>query len=420
MLDEIEITVLAGNGGNGGLSFRREKYVPRGGPDGGDGGRGGDVVLEADNQIRLLDRLARRKTVRAGNGQNGGPARKHGKDGESVTLRVPVGTIVYRAGSDEPAADLTVHGQRLVVARGESGGKGNGRMATSTRRTPRIAERGLPGEKAAIRLELRLLADVGLVGLPNAGKSSLLRKVSAARPKVGAYPFTTLEPSVGVVERGYETIIVADIPGLIEGAHEGAGLGTKFLRHIGRTAVLLHVVDVSAPDVWRDIETIRGELEAYGEGLGSKPWLVALNKTDLAAASERLPQLRRDLKKRGIETFAVSALTGDGTAELTGALFEAVHAQREEESKRTAGMEQAVLRPKAISPVEVRRIDGGFRVLGDQPREAALRLGNESEEAAFELERRLQRMGVVRALRRAGAAEGDRVVIGDVELEWPL
>lgn len=420
MLDELEITVIAGDGGNGGLSFRREKYVPRGGPDGGDGGRGGDVVLEADNQIRLLDRLARRKTVRAGNGQNGGPARKHGKDGEGVTLRVPVGTIVYRAGSDEAAADLTVHGQRIVVAKGEGGGKGNARMATSTRRTPRIVERGLPGERAAIRLELRLLADVGLAGLPNAGKSSLLRKVSAARPKVGAYPFTTLEPSIGVVESGYETIIVADIPGLIEGAHEGAGLGTKFLRHIGRTAVLLHVVDASAPDVWHDIETIRGELEAYGEGLGAKPWLVALNKTDLPEVSERLPQLRRDLKKRGIETFAVSALTGDGTPELVSALFEAVHKQREEEAKRSKGAEETVLRPKPLAPVAVRRVEGGFRVLGDQPREAAIRLGNASEEAAFELERRLQRMGVVRALRRAGAAEGDRVVIGDVELVWPL
>lgn len=420
MLDELEITVIAGDGGNGGLSFRREKYVPRGGPDGGDGGRGGDVVLEADNQVRLLDRLARRKTVRAGNGQNGGPARKHGKDGESVALHVPVGTIVYRASSAEAVADLTVHGQRIVVAKGESGGKGNARMATSTRRTPRIVERGLPGEREVIRLELRLLADVGLAGLPNAGKSSLLRTVSAARPKVGAYPFTTLEPSIGVVEQGYETIIVADIPGLIEGAHEGAGLGTKFLRHIGRTAVLLHVVDASAPDVWHDIETIRGELEAYGEGLGVKPWLVALNKTDLPEVRERLPQLRRDLKKRGIETFAVSALTGDGTPELVSALFQAVQKQREEEATRSQGAEQTVLRPRPLAPVAVRRVEGGFRVLGDQPREAAIRLGNASEEATFELERRLQRMGVVRALRRAGAADGDRVVIGEVELEWPL
>ena len=420
MLDELQITVIAGAGGNGGLSFRREKYVPRGGPDGGDGGRGGDVILEADNQVRLLDRLARRKTVRAANGQNGGPARKHGKDGESVTLHVPVGTIVYRIDAVEAAADLTVHGQRIVVVRGASGGRGNGRMATSTRRTPRIAERGLPGERETIRLELRLLADVGFVGLPNAGKSSLLRTISAARPKVGAYPFTTLEPSIGVVERGYETIIAADIPGLIEGAHEGAGLGTRFLRHIGRTAVLLHVVDASAPDVRQDIDAVRGELEAYGAGLTAKPWLVALNKTDLPEVGERLPKLRGELKKAGMETFAVSALTGDGTPELVAALFEAVHKQREEEAKRSQGAEETVLRPKPLAPVAVRRIEGGFRVLGDQPREAAIRLGNASEEAAFELERRLQRMGVVRALRRAGAADGDRVVIGEVELEWPL
>jgi GTP-binding protein len=421
MLDELQITVIAGNGGNGGLSFRREKYVAKGGPDGGDGGRGGDVVLVADTQVRVLDRLQRRKTVKAGNGQNGGPAKKHGKDGEGVRLKVPVGTMIYRRdGGEVLVADLARAGQRAVVARGGAGGKGNGRMATSTRRTPRIFERGLPGEQADLRLELRLLADVGLAGLPNAGKSSLLQAVSAARPKIGAYPFTTLEPSIGVVEQHYETIVVADIPGLIEGAHEGAGLGTKFLRHIGRTAVLLHVVDGAAPDARADIETVRGELAAFGEGLAEKPWLIALNKIDLPETAARLDELRSELKGYGVEVLEVSALGGEGVDKLIDALFAAVRREREAEAARAPEEEEVVVRPRAVQPVQAAREDGALRLLGDRALEAALRLGGDTEEALAELANRLRRMGAESALRRAGVEPGDRVLVGDVELEWPL
>ena len=420
MLDELEITVIAGNGGNGGLSFRREKYVPRGGPDGGDGGRGGDVVLVADTQVRVLDRLQRRKTVKAANGENGGPAKKHGKDGEGVKLKVPVGTVVYRNNrTEELVADLARPGQRAVIVKGGSGGKGNGRMATSTRRAPRIFERGLPGEQARIRLELRLLADVGLVGLPNAGKSSLLRAVSAARPKIGAYPFTTLEPSIGVVEQHYQTIVVADIPGLIEGAHEGAGLGTKFLRHIGRTAVLLHVVDASAASARADIEAVRGELAAYGEGLAEKPWLIALNKIDLPEANDRLDELRGELRGFAVDILTVSALSGEGVDNAIDALFEVVRREREAEAARTPG-EEVVVRPRAVAPIAAQRVDGALRLLGDRALEAALRLGGDTEEARAELGNRLRRMGAESALRRAGAEPGDRVLVGDVELEWPL
>ena len=420
MLDEIEIEAVAGNGGNGGVSLRREKYVPRGGPDGGDGGRGGDVVLAADVQVRVLDRLQRRKVVRAGNGQNGGPAKKHGKDGQPVVLKVPVGTVVFRSVGGEPVVDLSHAGQQVVVARGGSGGKGNGRLATSTRRTPRFAERGLPGEQAKLRLELRLLADVGLVGLPNAGKSSLLRAMSAAQPKVGAYPFTTLEPNIGVVERHYDTLVAADIPGLIEGAHEGAGLGTRFLRHIGRTAVLLHMVDASGADVIRDIEAVRGELEAYGEGLAAKPWLIALNKIDLPEVRDRIDGLRHSVKGLGIPVYAISAMSGEDVPELVDALFEAVRREREAEAARAPVVEEAILRPRPTADIDVRRVEGGFRLLGDRPREAALRLAGGGEEATAELARRLDRMGAVAALRRAGAETGDLVLVGEVELEWPL
>jgi GTP-binding protein len=286
MIDRIAIAIRGGDGGNGIVSFRREKYVPRGGPDGGDGGKGGDVVFEASHSVRNLKELGRRRIYKADRGRHGQGANKHGRNAEDLVLKVPVGTQLTRIdvdGSEKPAGDLTEAGMRIVVAGGGSGGWGNARFATSTHQAPRIAQRGQMGQELRLRLDLKLLADVGIVGLPNAGKSTLLTQISAARPKIGAYPFTTLEPNLGVADVGWDRFVVADIPGLIEGAHEGAGLGLDFLRHIERTRVTIHLLDGSSDDPWRDLETVNAELREYGEGLAERPQIVVMNKTDIAA-----------------------------------------------------------------------------------------------------------------------------------------
>jgi GTP-binding protein len=418
MLDEITVSVAAGTGGNGIVSFRREKYVPKGGPDGGNGGRGASVIVEASASVRVLDALKRRPRIKAPDGGSGGSANKHGADGEDVVITVPVGTVIWQqaSGGERQVADLSEPGRRYVAVRGGEGGRGNGVMATSIRRAPRIAERGLPGEERRLRLELRLLAEAGLVGLPNAGKSSLLRAVSEATPKVGAYPFTTLEPFLGVAEVGYETLVVADIPGLIEGAHKGAGLGTAFLQHIQRTEALIHVVDVTDVDPIASIDVVRGELEAYGHDLEQKPWVVALNKIDIAGAAEQARVAGAELRKRGVAGVATSAVTGEGVRDLMTAALALVKQARE-------------TKPRIVEPerIEVRRdgfevqaTKGGFTVRGDRPEKAAAKLGDSSDEAVGELVRRLKRMGVAGALKRAGAKDGDRVRVGEVELEWPL
>ena len=420
MIDQITITLVAGNGGDGRVNFRRERYVPRGGPDGGDGGKGGDVVIVADPAVRSLDALRRARMVRAEGGEVGGSARRHGRTGRDTTVNVPVGTLVWDAGAEAGlVGDLVEAGQRCVIARGGLGGRGNARMATAMRQAPRIAERGLAGDRRRVRLELRLVAEAGLVGLPNAGKTSLLRAVSAAKAKVGAYAFTTLEPNIGVAEVGYESIVVADVPGLIEGAHAGAGLGTAFLQHARRTSVLVVVADASVDTLVSDVGTIRDELVAYGEGLGEKPWIVALNKVDVPGAGARAEAAARALRRRGIEAYAISALTGEGVAVLMEVLLRLVQNARRE-GPREGAVELAVLRPGAAPVVEVRRTARGLEVTGERALRAAAQLGGESEEARLELGRRLRRMGAVAALRRAGAKEGDRVKVGDIVLEWPL
>ena len=417
MLDELVLSFSAGDGGDGAVGFRRERYVPRGGPDGGDGGKGGDIVIEATRSVLVLDRLQRQRHVRGEAGRNGGPSKRHGRNGVDIVLQVPVGTIIW---SDDGVqlADLWKDGARATVVCGGSGGKGNARLATSTRRTPRIAERGLPGETRKVRLELRLLAEAGLVGLPNAGKSSFLRAVSQAKPRVGAYPFTTLEPYLGIAEIGYETVVIADIPGLIEGAHEGAGLGYTFLQHIQRTRVIVHVVDSAEPEPLKDIETVRRELMAFGQGVDKKDWLVALNKIDLPAAAEKSRRLVAALKERGVDAYPISALTGAGMDELLQVLFERVKAVRAEEERTPA--EPQILQPIATRTIDVVKIRAGFRVRGKQPEETILRFGVDSEEARAAIARRLRRQGVERALRRAGVKDGDRVRIGKEELRWPL
>src|SRR5438552_7975625 len=322
-IDEATIRIKAGDGGNGCLAFRREKFVPRGGPSGGDGGKGGDVIMESSERHNTLVHFRFNPEYKAQRGRHGEGSNKTGREGEDVLLKVPVGTIVYDADSAEKVHDFSYPDERVVIARGGRGGRGNARFATSTHQAPREHEQGRPGEERTLRLELKLLADVGLVGYPNAGKSTLISRISAARPKIADYPFTTLEPNLGVVAvgdvRDEISFVVADIPGLIEGAHEGAGLGTQFLRHIERTRLLVHLVDVSdasgRPDPVRDVEVINKELESFGAGLEEKPMIMAASKIDVAN-KENLAKLKRYCKKHGLELFSISAVTGTGIGEL--------------------------------------------------------------------------------------------------------
>ena len=327
-IDDVTISVKAGDGGNGCLAFRREKYVPRGGPSGGDGGRGGDVALVASQHYNTLLHLRFNPEHRAERGRHGEGSNKKGRDGGSVQVPVPVGTIVYDAETGDLLHDFTSPGDAFTAAHGGRGGRGNARFATSTHQAPTEHEPGHPGQQLRLRLELKLLADVGLVGFPNAGKSTLISRISAARPKIADYPFTTLEPNLGVVSlEDQRTFVVADIPGLIEGAHLGHGLGTQFLRHIERTRVLAHLVDVSdasGRDPVHDFEVVMEELRSFSEDLAAKPMIVVATKLDAAQSPERLASLRRLARKRSLPFFKISSVTGEGIPALKRALAEAV------------------------------------------------------------------------------------------------
>jgi GTP-binding protein len=353
-VDEVEIHVVAGHGGRGALSFRREKFIPRGGPDGGDGGPGGSVYLVAQTNLNTLLNFRFQKIFEAGRGGHGEGSNRRGRNGASIELGVPVGTVVYEKTDDEflQVADLTEAGQRVQIARGGLGGHGNATYATSTNRAPRKFQPGLPGEEKDLRLHLKLLADVGLVGYPNAGKSTMISAVSAARPKVADYPFTTLVPNLGVVGlSGDRSFVVADVPGLIEGAHAGHGLGTRFLSHLERTKVLVHIVDVSSSsgrDPVDDYEIITRELalfpgrDASGERLADKAVLVAANKIDALDDPDRLERLRAHLQERGVPLYPVSAATGEGLPVLLEAVWREVAARREREAAGAAERMDAV------------------------------------------------------------------------------
>jgi len=326
-VDQIRLTARAGDGGNGCVSFRREKFVPKGGPDGGDGGRGGSVVLEADTSYTTLVHLHQRRIVRAERGHHGQGATKTGASGDDVVLPVPAGTVVRDADTGEQLGDLVEPGQRLVVARGGRGGRGNTRFKSATNRAPRRADPGEPGEQRELELELKLLADLGLVGLPNAGKSTLLSRVSAARPKIADYPFTTIEPNLGVVcapDDDLRTLVLADIPGLIEGAHGGAGLGIQFLRHIERCRALVHLVDLGDPTSVADrVEVIRSELRAFSPHLTERPWVLVGTKLDAVDDRDAARAgLRGVADREGVRWYVVSAVTGEGLTELVGGMFE--------------------------------------------------------------------------------------------------
>ncbi|MBW2316064.1 MAG: GTPase ObgE [Deltaproteobacteria bacterium] len=340
-VDEATLAVRAGDGGNGSVSFRREKFVPFGGPDGGDGGRGGSVVLVADRNLATLVEQRIEPKVRAEAGQHGERRNRTGRDGEDLIVRLPIGTLVFDAEADEdaePLTDLARDGERFIVARGGRGGRGNSQFTTPTRQTPDFSEPGRYGKGCSLRLSLKLLADVGLAGLPNAGKSTLLSRVSAARPRVAAYPFTTLVPQLGVVEKDDHRFVVADIPGLVEGASEGTGLGDRFLRHVERTRLLVHVLDVGTcalegRDPMVDYETIRTELAAYAADLAERPEIVALNKVDLMAERGDLDALETALREKGRTVLRISGVTGEGVERLIDAMAEAVGNARAEEAR---------------------------------------------------------------------------------------
>ena len=334
-IDEAKIRVKAGDGGNGCMAFRREKYVPRGGPSGGDGGHGGDIWMESSERHNTLVHFRFNPEYKAERGRHGEGSKKTGRDGEGIVLKVPVGTIVYDEDTGERVHDFSRPDERVVIARGGRGGRGNAQFATSTHQAPREHEEGRPGEERNFRLELKLLADVGLVGYPNVGKSTLISVISAARPKVADYPFTTLEPNLGVVLAGdkgkEESFVVADIPGLIEGAHNGSGLGTQFLRHIERTRLLVHMVDVSdssgRADVVKDVEVIRGELASFGAGLEDKPTLMVASKIDVANP-EKLKKLKQWATRKKLKLYPISAVTGEGIEKLKYAMADEVDKAR--------------------------------------------------------------------------------------------
>ena len=390
--DRARITVLAGRGGDGGLSFRREKHVPKGGPDGGDGGRGGDVVLVANPALRDLSAFRTRALIKAGRGESGRGTRKHGADGATVELEVPVGTQAFGPDGDL-ISDLAAPAARVVLARGGQGGRGNARFATPTRQTPRFAEVGDPPEELEVDLRLKLLADAALAGLPNAGKSSLLRRLSNAKPKVADYPFTTLAPVLGTVESpDGAQLTVADVPGLIEGASEGVGLGHEFLAHLERARLLLHVIDASAEDVEARFRTIDRELALYGAGLEERPQAIVLNKVDLLPSP---PELRL-ADPRIVGTFAVSAVTGEGIEHLKRSLFDLVPPAAEPDEPELPEFRLYRPQPPARRGYRIYRTDRGFRVAGEAPQ------GDELEAA----------------LKAAGVRKGQEVEIGEEAFEW--
>jgi GTP-binding protein len=415
-IDEVTIEVSSGKGGDGAVHFRREKYVPFGGPDGGDGGRGGDVVLLVKPTLNTLSHFRHQTKFHAQDGAPGAKQNMTGGAGQDLVLEVPPGTLAYDAKSGETLGDLTRVGQTLRVAIGGRGGKGNARYATATNQAPRIGERGEPAQTRSLRLELKLIADVGIVGAPNAGKSTLLAAVTNARPKIGAYPFTTLEPNLGVVELDDDTVLVlADIPGLIEGAHRGLGLGHSFLRHIQRTRVLIHLLDGLAEDPLLDFAQINSELALFDPNLAHKPQIVALNKMDLPDVQSRWPALETELQKRGYEAIAISAVAGSNVRRL---LYRA--AQLLDETPAEQPVESMpVYRPEADPrQFHIERRSDGWHVHGEAIERAASMTYWEHIQSVHRFQRILQALGIEDALRKAGVHNGDNVFIGDYELEW--
>jgi len=419
MFDRVEILVKAGNGGDGAVTFRREKFVPFGGPDGGDGGAGGDVIVMADAHVASLRQFTQKGIYRADHGEDGHGKKKRGRDGKSLLLRVPVGTIAWdkrTVAGGSPIADLERAGQQAIVARGGRGGRGNAHFASSTNQAPRIAEKGEVGEEKAIILELRLIADVGIIGYPNVGKSSLLASASAAKPKIASYPFTTLEPILGVVEVGEKSFVLAEIPGLIGGAHLGRGLGSDFLRHALRTKVLIHLVDGGSASPLEDMARVNAELSLFDSALAQKPQLVVVNKIDLPEVQARLAELKSAFSNAGT-LFFISAATGAGVSELMAKAMELLETVTQRE--RAERLPKAVFRPKPRGvSVSVRKEGETFVVTSPELERIVARVDMSDPTVRWQMRGQLARMGIAKALEKAGIRPGDKVRCGEYEWEW--
>ncbi|MBV6452712.1 MAG: GTPase Obg [Anaerolineales bacterium] len=442
--DQVEIHVRSGKGGDGMVHFHREKFIPRGGPDGGDGGKGGDVVFEVRHTLNTLSAFRQNQKFRAEDGIKGGPSQMSGRAGKDLVIHVPPGTVIFditdNSGGDSPLfegtensggetpssgggtppllGDLTQSGQRLVVCKGGRGGRGNQHFATSRNQAPRTAEKGAPHEERRLRLELKLIADIGLIGVPNAGKSTLLSVLTNAKPKIAAYPFTTLEPNLGVAEIDVNaSVVLADIPGLIEGASHGAGLGHDFLRHVQRTRVLIHLLDGLSEDPVADYSQINSELSLFDPNLGQKPQIVALNKIDQPDVQEKLAEIQKQFKKRKVELMTISALARTNTRDL---LIKAYQKLQDAPAPESFDAPLPVYKPKEDPRAfEVKR-EGAheWRVIGVSIERAAKMTYWEHDGSLRRFQKIMETLGIEKSLREAGIEEGDTVAIGDFELEW--
>lgn len=416
LIDEADIYVKSGKGGDGSVHFHREKYVPRGGPDGGDGGKGGDVIFKVTEHLNTLAAFRHKSQYIANDGGKGGRNNMSGRSAENLVVLVPPGTLIYNAATEAVIADLIEDGQSVTICKGGRGGRGNQHFATSRNQAPRTGEKGEPGEILNLKLELKLIADVGIIGIPNAGKSSLLAAVTNAKPKIGDYPFTTLEPNLGVAELDDDTsLVLADIPGLIEGAHQGAGLGDSFLRHIQRTRVLIHLLDGLSMEPLADFTQINSEMALFDPNLSKKPQMVVLNKIDLPEVQGRWKLVSRELKKRGYQAMAVSALD---RKELTPMLWKVMELLKQAPDLPVVE-EIPVYKPgKDEKAFEIQKISEGYRVSGAAIERAAEMTYWEHDGSVRRFQKLMERLGVDQALRRAGIQEGDTVFIRDYELEW--
>ncbi|EHQ91778.1 GTPase ObgE [Desulfosporosinus youngiae] len=418
--DQAKIYVKGGDGGAGAVAFRREKYVPEGGPSGGDGGRGGNVVFMGDEGLRTLVDFRYKRHYKGDRGEHGQSKNMSGRGGADIVLRIPVGTVVFDDGTGETIADITEHGQRVVVAAGGRGGRGNARFMSNTNKAPTIAENGEPGVERWLRLELKLLADVGLVGFPNVGKSTIISKVSAAKPKIADYHFTTLVPNLGVVDiEDGESFVMADIPGLIEGAHTGAGLGHEFLRHTERTRLILHVLDISGSeerDPLEDLRIIQDELSLYSPALAERPVIIVANKIDIPGAEEHLQRLKNEVGDRH-EIFAVSAATGEGLETL---IYHIAQVLPDIPAPKIVSLpaEHRVTKAETGKRFEIRKEEGLFIIEGAEIEKHVKMTFFDQEDSIYRFQNILKVMGVDDALREEGIKEGDQVEIAGVRFDW--
>ena len=421
--DYVKITAKAGNGGNGAISFRREKYVAAGGPDGGDGGKGGDIYFEVDPDSNTLIDFRYKKKFKAENGKNGEGAHKYGKSGEDLYIKVPIGTIVRDAETNKILADLSHEGQKELILAGGRGGKGNSHFATSTRQAPRFAQDGEKGEEKELILELKLLADVGLIGFPNVGKSTFLSMTTSATPKIADYHFTTLEPNLGVVKTDYgDSFVIADIPGIIEGASEGTGLGLQFLRHIERTSLLLHVIDVSGSEGRKPVQdfyTINEELKKYSEKLSKRKQIIVANKIDAMQDENLYKELEKVAKENNMEIFKISAATGQGVSNLIKHVSEVLKTLPKEDLIDNIDFaDKKVYTLKEDDEYTIEKEDGMFVIKGEAVERIMRRVNIEDNESLYYFQKSLDNLGVNQKLKEMGIKEGDIVKIDDYELEW--